>query len=192
MFHARARYLIPTIILICIVLRGLSYLTMADTSPNNFPIELSLSSITILSNDEPPTISLKVTLKNTSDKPLSFLRWSTPFDTSAVRMGIFKFKSLNTGEYAPCLDMKLNRRIPESGIFPEDQIEYIEAGSELSKEIQVKAPDVVLSKTERYEVTAKGNWMHVIEGKQTDTKTREEDILRGRFESNSVVLDFSN
>ncbi|PQE06689.1 hypothetical protein CJF30_00008591 [Rutstroemia sp. NJR-2017a BBW] len=101
-------------------------------------------------------VKLKVAFRNKSDKPISFLRWSTPFDPRAVPSGVFEFKSTATGELAPCLNLKLNRKMPESGTYDGEDIEHIDAGGETSKQIEIKAPEVVLSKGEKGDFESEG------------------------------------
>ncbi|KAI9647151.1 hypothetical protein NHQ30_003534 [Ciborinia camelliae] len=158
---------------------------------HNVPIEISISDVTTMDSEaaSPPTVSLKVTLRNTSDNPVSFLRWSTPFDLRAVPMGIFKFKSVATGDLAPCLDLKLNRKIPRDGVFSDDDIISIDAGGEESKTIEIKAPEVVLTRGEKYVVNAKGFWMHVFIGEREEAKKADAKVLREDFESDGMEVE---
>ncbi|ESZ91570.1 hypothetical protein SBOR_8040 [Sclerotinia borealis F-4128] len=160
------------------------------TDQHNVPIQISISDITTIDSEasSSPTVSLKVTLRNTSDKPVSFLRWSTPFDLRAAPMGIFKFKSVAKGDFAPCLDLKLNRKIPRNGVFSDDDIVSIDAGGEESKIIEIKAPEIVLTRGEKYVVNAKGFWMHVLIGGRDETKKADAKVLREDFESDGVEM----
>ncbi|EDN98881.1 predicted protein [Sclerotinia sclerotiorum 1980 UF-70] len=130
----------------------------SPTDQHDVPIQISISDVTSIDSEpsSPPTISLKVTLRNTSDKPVSFLRWSTPFDIRAVPMGIFKFQSVASGDFAPCLELKLNRKIPREGVFSDDDIITIDAGAEESKTIEIKAPEVVLARGEKEDFESEG------------------------------------
>ncbi|APA13210.1 hypothetical protein sscle_10g079800 [Sclerotinia sclerotiorum 1980 UF-70] len=163
----------------------------SPTDQHDVPIQISISDVTSIDSEpsSPPTISLKVTLRNTSDKPVSFLRWSTPFDIRAVPMGIFKFQSVASGDFAPCLELKLNRKIPREGVFSDDDIITIDAGAEESKTIEIKAPEVVLARGEKYVVNAKGYWMHVLIGEREEAKKADAKVLREDFESEGVEIE---
>lgn len=163
----------------------------ASTDHRDVPIQISISNITTIDDEvsNPPTISLKVTLRNASDKPVSFLRWSTPFDQRAVPMGIFKFRSIATGHFAPCLDLKINRRIPREGVFSDDDIISIDAGEEVSKTFEVRAPELVLTRGEKYLVNAEGFWMHVFIGDRDEARRTEAEVLSEDFESDGVEVE---
>lgn len=180
------------ILLFALILCGL-FVRMDSSQTNNHdvPIQISISDVRTIDNESssPPTVSLKVTLWNTSSKPVSFLRWSTPFDLQAVPIGIIKFRSVATGDFAPCLDLKLNRKMPREGVFSNDDIITLDADGEESKNIEVKAPEVVLTKGEKYVVNAKGFWMHVLVGDREEAKKTDASVLRGDFESEGVEIE---
>jgi hypothetical protein len=190
-FHNCGTLVLLLIFLSYCSVRIVSYSKMTSDQSSTIPIEVSVSDVIVAGSetDHSPVVKLKVALRNTSDKPISFLRWSTPFDPRAVPSGVFEFKSSTTGELAPCLNLKLNRKMPESGTYDEEDIEHIDAGGEISKTIEVKAPEVVLSKGEKYVVKAKGIWMHVVVGERTDMKSDDDGALRGDFESEGVEVE---
>ncbi|KAA8571343.1 hypothetical protein EYC84_000663 [Monilinia fructicola] len=162
-----------------------------SSEQHNIPIQISISDATTIEGEasSPPSVSLKVTLRNTSEKPVSFLRWSTPFDLRAVSMGIFKFQSVATGELAPCLDVKLGRKMPRAGVFSDDDIVSIDAGGEESRTVEIKAPEVVLTRGEKYVVNARGFWMHVFVGEREEAKKTDANVLREDFESDGVEVE---
>lgn len=162
-----------------------------DDSNDLIPIRVTLSDISSDKSEatEKPSVNLKVTLQNTADKPISFLRWSSPFDARAAAMGIFVFKSKTSGEPAPCLNMKLNRKPPASGVFSSEDTIQIEAGGQVEKEVRIKAPEVTLKKGEKYTVSTKGWWMHVKLSNEAELKTDQSDVLRGDFESEAVDFE---
>ncbi|KAF7903175.1 uncharacterized protein EAF01_006224 [Botrytis porri] len=180
------------IILVALILCGL-FIRMESPSTNqhNVPIQISISDITTIDSEpqDSPIIKLKVTLRNPSDQTVSFLRWSTPFDLRAVPMGIFEFKSLATRDLAPCLGLKLNRKMPREGVFSDDDIITIAAGAEETKEIEIKAPEVVLKGGEKYVVKAKGYWMHVLVGDREEAKKTEANVLREDYESEGAEFE---
>ncbi|KAM3067246.1 hypothetical protein ACMFMF_009745 [Clarireedia jacksonii] len=190
-FHKSRTFGLLFVLLFYWSIRVISYSKMTSNQSSTIPIQISISDVVTTESEtsHSPIVKLKVALRNTSDQPVSFLRWSTPFDPRAVPMGIFEFKSTTSGELATCLNLKLNRKMPESGTYDEEDIEHIDAGGEISKEIEVKAPEVVLSKGEKYVVKAKGSWMHVIFGKKTDIKSDDDRVLRGDFESEGVEVE---
>lgn len=104
-------------------------------------------------------------------------------------MGIFKFQSVASGDFAPCLELKLNRKIPREGVFSDDDIITIDAGAEESKTIEIKAPEVVLARGEKYVVNAKGYWMHVLIGEREEAKKADAKVLREDFESEGVEIE---
>ncbi|ATZ56099.1 hypothetical protein BCIN_12g06310 [Botrytis cinerea B05.10] len=204
MLHRREEYPIPPsqrrfpinpkliVILVALVLCGL-FIRMDSPSTNqhDIPIQISISDITTIDSEpqSSPIIKLKVTLSNPSDKAVSFLRWSTPFDLRAVPMGIFEFKSVATGDLAPCLGLKLNRKMPREGVFSDDDIITIDAGAKETKDIEIKAPEVVLKSGEKYVVHAKGFWMHVLVGDREEAKKTEANVLREDYESEGVEFE---
>lgn len=164
--------------------------TLKETHVNmDIPLRVTISDITNVTGEETlaPVISLKVTIHNTSpDKPVLFLRWSTPLDPSAAAQGIFTFTSQRTGASAKCMSIKLNRKMPESGIYSSDDAIRIEAGGKVERSMDIKAPEVVLNTGEKYLVRAKGRWPHVLVGYYPELKMGDAGVLRGDFESNVV------
>ena len=163
-----------------------------ESSENpDIPLKITLTHvISSKSESNSPTVTLKVTIENTSpDKTVYFLRWSTPFDTRAVPMGIFVFTSTSGGQDAKCLNLKLKRMPPPSGVFSAEDTIRIEAGGTSERNVEVKAPEVVLEKQTRYSVRAQGYWMHVRFGDDPELKTDEDGVMRGDFTSEPVEVD---
>ncbi|TVY82079.1 hypothetical protein LSUE1_G004956 [Lachnellula suecica] len=138
--------------------------------------------------------TVHVTVTNLSPHPVSILRWSSPLDPRAIAMGTLKFVSSRTNETAPCLNIKINRKMPASGYFSmgDDQITTIPAGGTAQRDLQAKEPEVALTKGEQYLVKARGRWMgvwiHESEEKEAP-KLRMEDALTGDFESNRIGIE---
>lgn len=163
-----------------------------DSSADMVPLIVKISNVeeTTPPNAEYPQINLKVTIINTSpDKSVKFLRWATPFDVKAVTMGIFKFKNLKTGEFAPCLDMKVGRKMPESGVFDDADVVTVEVGKEIERITEVGAPKVALESGEKYEVVAKGRWMYVSVGETDRLTSGEDESISGEFESEGLKFE---
>jgi len=150
------------------------------------PLVVSISDISTNVISSSPTANLKITIHNLSDKSLTFLRWSTPFDPMAVPMGIFVFTSLNDGSTASCFNLKINRKLPESGVFSLEDTVRMKAGETIHNLVEVKAPEVMLQKGEAYSVRAEGNWMHVEVGGDLDLRIEGDNILRGSFASEAI------
>jgi hypothetical protein len=107
-------------------------------------------------------------------------------------MGIFVFTSKSSGKPARSMNLKLNRKVPDSGVYPSEDAICIEAGGKIEKEVEIKAPQVVLEKGEKYAVSVKGWWMHVVIGDYTELMSKQSDVLRGDFESEAVDFEVSS
>jgi len=167
-------------------------MTSSEFSENpEIPLKITLTHVSSSkSESNSPSVTLKVTIDNTSpDKTVSFLRWSTPFDTRAVPMGIFVFTSVSDGQVAQCLNLKLKRRLPPSGVFSAEDTIRIEAGGKSEMEVEVKAPEVILEERTRYSVRAEGHWMHVRYGEDQELRTDEDGVMRGDFASEAVEVE---
>lgn len=164
-----------------------------ETSDPNvaIPIEVIISDVSsISSTSASPSVKLGITLHNTSpDKPVTFLRWSSPLDPKAAAMGRFVFTSKKSGKPARCLDLKLNRKIPASGAYSPDDTIHIEAGGSISRDVEIRAPEVQLEEGETYSIIAKGWWMHVQIGDHTELKNGQDGMLMGDFESKPVEFE---
>ncbi|RDL40147.1 uncharacterized protein BP5553_00126 [Venustampulla echinocandica] len=167
---------------------------MADSSAiSSVPIEVTLSSDTTASSNLGKA-TIRVTLTNTSPHSISVLQWLSPLDTRAVAIGAFAFTSTRTNSLAPCLNLKLNRKLPESGSFPADANEIIRIPPKgtVEKEVEAKEPDVALTKGERYRVVAQGQWMRVwIHSGEIDQpeKLSLEDGISGEYKSNELEIE---
>lgn len=168
---------------------------MADSSGiSSVPVEVTLSSDTTASSNL-GSAAIRVTLTNTSPHPISVLRWLSPLDDRAVAMGAFKFTSTKTNSPAPCLNLKLNRKIPESGSFLNDADEIISIPPKgtVDRDFEIKAPEVSLTKGEQYRVVAQGQWMKVWiqdeDGAGKPKKLSLEDGISGEYESNELEIE---
>ncbi|KAL2065289.1 hypothetical protein VTL71DRAFT_2958 [Oculimacula yallundae] len=168
---------------------NMSTSTSKDTTiPLKITISPSTTSQSILGS-----VSLLITLTNTSPHPVFLLRWNSPFDASLPALGLVKFTSTTTGDVAPCLDMKINHRMPPDGTFSVDDesIVKIEAGGKVEKVVEFGEPKVALVKGEEYSVKASGNWMGVWAfdaGEERETLSMESGVRTGEWESNEIVV----
>jgi hypothetical protein len=176
---------------------GLSSKTTVVKMPEPYavptvPIQVTLSESSAKSNLGSATVH--VTLTNLSPHTISLLRWSSPLDARAIAMGAVRFISTTTNKTAPYLNIKINRKMPESGYFSvEDEwITTIPPSGTAQKELKAGEPEVALTKGEKYRVVAQGRWMGVWrrENEQEEVSTlRLDDALTGDFESNEIEIE---
>jgi hypothetical protein len=160
-----------------------------STMSTQTPIQSPISSLHLQISGDFATkspLTLTVTLENKGDKPVTILTWNTPLDEKAAPIGIFKFKSTRSGDYAQSQNLKLNRLLP-----PQDDA-YLELAPRetIKKDFDIKAPEVTLTNGEEYEVQAKGFWGGVWEGRRGDVEGNEG--FREDFESNTIVVKVSS
>lgn len=165
---------------------------MADTSTDlQVPIEISITQNTAIASDL-GSAAIRVALKNTSPHDLYLLRWSSPLDPMASAMGVFKFRSTQTNELAPGMNIKVNRRLPdgENFVVSSEDIVKITSGASVEKEIVVKEPQVALSKGESYRVTAEGFWQGIWIPQQNENveKLNYGEALRDEYRSNEIEV----
>lgn len=79
--------------------------------------------------------------------------------------------------------MNYNQKFPDSGAYPAEDSIRIEAGGNIEKEVELKVPEVVFEKGEKYAVSVKGLWMHVVIGDHTELKFKQYDVVRGGLAS---------
>lgn len=102
--------------------------------------------------------SVRVTLTNTHPKTtISVLNWDTPFDPSAVALGVFKVVDKSTNEEVPPLGLKINRLLPP----PEEDYLLLKPQHAITKDIVLDAPGFTLENGKSYDVQARGKWKAV-------------------------------
>ncbi|KAG4425320.1 hypothetical protein IFR04_001470 [Cadophora malorum] len=133
---------------------------MASAHESSIPLSVSLSPSPSSATEDGIAVSLIVSVKNTDPSPVSILTWNSPLDPRLSALGLLKFTSVSTGEVASGIDLKINHRVPESGVFtPEDDcIVKIEGGGSVEREVKVKEMEVTLVKGEKYKVGLEGWW----------------------------------
>ncbi|PYI04775.1 hypothetical protein BO78DRAFT_347072, partial [Aspergillus sclerotiicarbonarius CBS 121057] len=131
-------------------------------------------------------VTIKVTIHNTSDTPITFLNWSTPMDPNADILGVFEMHDTDTGEIIPLPTIKMSRRGPP---FVDD---LNEVPATDSIEALVELPRVPLIEGHRYAIQAKGTWHAVWKGPiERVTNHHLENLIeaeRGEFESEVGLL----
>ena len=167
---------------------------MTDTSP--IPLDVTLSE-RLSSESNLGSAKLRITLQNTSPHELFLLRWSSPLDSSVPAIGVVSFTSTKTGGKAPCLDMKINHRLPPEGYFAVDDqsIVHIPANGKVEKVVEFNEPKIALVKGEEYRAKATGFWMGVWvneSGKEIEKLVMGEEMRTGEFESNEILVKISS
>ena len=157
------------------------------------PLQVTLSKESS-ANSNLGSATIHVTVTNLSPNPVYLLLWSSPLDPRAVAMGTLKFVSSRTNETAPCLNLKINRKLPESGYFSleDEHIITIPAEGTAQRDLEAKEPEVALTKGEKYLARAQGYWMGVWtqeNGGKNIEKLSMEDGLSGQYESNAIEIE---
>ncbi|KAL5331914.1 hypothetical protein ACEPPN_001454 [Leptodophora sp. 'Broadleaf-Isolate-01'] len=177
---------------ICLIYGDFVTIPSNMTSSLSVPIEVTLSPETsersILGSAK-----LCITLTNISPYEIFLLRWSSPLDLSAPSIGVVTFTSTKTGTKAPCLDMKINHRVPPDGHFSIDDqsIVRIPANDKVDAVVEFKEPKVALVKGEEYSAKAEGTWMGVWvneSGQKVEKLSMGDGMRTGEFASNKVVF----
>ena len=159
----------------------------------SIPLQVSLSKESS-ANSDLGSATIHVTVKNTSPNPVYLLLWSSPLDPRAVAMGTVKFVSSKTNTTAPCLNIKINRKVPKSGYFSieDDHIVMIPADGTVQRALEAREPEVALTKGEKYLARAQGHWMGVWTQGNVGNEVKKlsvEDGLIGEFESNTIEIE---
>lgn len=159
---------------------------------NKVPLRIALSEAS--GNSILGSVTIHVVVTNESPSPVYLLRWSSPLDPRAVATGTVAFVHSKTNETAPCLNIKINHKMPESGYFSaeDEAIITIPPGGTAQRDLQAKEPDVALKKGEKYFVKAQGNWMGVWtreSGGEDARRLSSGNGLTGEFESNQIEVE---
>jgi hypothetical protein len=163
--------------------------TMSEPS-SSVPIDVALS-IPPTPSSNLGSAAIRVTITNNFPHTISLLSWSSPVDPRAVITGMFQFISTTTNNPAPCLDMKINRRMPAYFLPDDDAIVEIPSGGTFEKDFIVQEPEVALTKGDRYRVKTEGWWMRfwVHDGSIDPTRLSTESGRSGDFLSNEIEVD---
>jgi len=169
------------------VSRALAEDNMASAHQSSLPLSVSLSPSPSPASEEGLVISLIVTVENTGTSPVSILTWNSPLDPRLSALGLLKFMSVSTGKVASGIDLKINHRVPENGLFtPEDDcIVRIEGGRSVEREVKVKEMEISLVKGEKYRVRLEGWWGTVWVG---EGELRAGEGRMGDFKSEGIEV----
>ncbi|EPE30597.1 hypothetical protein GLAREA_03564 [Glarea lozoyensis ATCC 20868] len=194
-----SRFAIVTVGAISLLLTGLylrsfesGQINVMSESQSSVPIEVTLS-VPPSSSSNLGAASIRVTITNNSPHTVWILSWSSPVDARAVVTGMFKFISTTTNKPAPCLDMKINRRMPDFFLPDDDAIVEVPAKGTYEKDFIAKEPEVALTKGDRYRVKTEGWWMRVWvhDGSTDAAKLEVESAISGDFVSNEIEVDIA-
>ncbi|RAK95895.1 uncharacterized protein BO80DRAFT_485598 [Aspergillus ibericus CBS 121593] len=132
------------------------------------------------------SVTIKATIHNPSDTPITFLTWSTPMDPNAGILGVFEIRDTDTGDLVPLPTIHMSRRGPP---FVDDLNEVPANGSITA---QVDLPCVPLVHGHHYTIQAKGTWHALWKGPiERVTNHHLENLIeaeRGEFESEIGLL----
>jgi hypothetical protein len=165
-------------------------INIMSESSSSVPIEVTLS-VPPSPSSNLGAAAIRVTITNNSPHTVSILSWSSPIDARAVVTGMFQFVSTTTNKPAPCLDMKINRRMPDFFLPDDDAIVEVPAKGTFEKDFIAKEPEVALTKGDRYRVKTEGWWMRVWvhDGSTDPAKLDVESAISGDFVSNEIEVD---
>lgn len=160
---------------------------MTSAQVSSIPLAVFLSPSPSPASEEGIAISLVVTVKNTGTSPVSILTWNSPLDPRLSALGLLKFTSVSTGEVASGIDLKLNHRVPEDGLFTteDDCIVRIEGGGIVEREVKIKEMEISLAKGGRYKVGLEGWWGTVWVG---EGELRAGEGMMGDFKSEDIEV----
>ncbi|KAF7717779.1 Uncharacterized protein PECH_007376 [Penicillium ucsense] len=148
-------------------------------------LQVSLASqLPTLQAQSASTLPVKVSVHNTGNDPVTFLRWGTPFDPRAAVSGVFEVRDTTDGRVLPLDDLKMARKMPPSH---EDLME-IPGGESLDKVVEI--PGLDLQEGHDYSIVSKGIWhalwttpmVSVTEDHLADLSS----ATRGEFRSNEA------
>ncbi|KAK0111584.1 hypothetical protein ONS95_001932 [Cadophora gregata] len=185
-----------TFVALFLVYDDFSVISRKMTTTSSIPIEVTLSSevseASILGSAQ-----LRITLANTSPHEVFLLRWSSPLDVSLPSIGVVSFTSTNSGVKAPCLDMKINHRVPPEGYFSinDQSIVHIPANGKVDTVVEFKEPKVALVKGDEYRAKAVGSWMGVWvneSGREVERLEMDRGMRTGDFQSNEILIRVSS
>lgn len=136
-------------------------------------------------SSSPPTLAFSVT--NNHDTPLTILRWNTPLDPLAIRLGLVSITPEGKSEPIELPTIMLRRVMPP----PQDALVTLQPGERREEEVVLKEPIVPLDqlgKTAR--VAIKGKWGTV--WPTTADKLSKENIEKLQFGDGVLTGEFDS
>lgn len=139
-------------------------------------------------------LTVACSIRNTNaDHTITFLSWDTPFDPSAVNLGVLTLKDAETGAEIPSPGMQIRRMMPP----PRDVLVEIAPGSSSERELDLSSPWIPTD-GKKYQVGVKGIWGAV--WKKPAAEVTDEELaafkgdaaLQGGFGSEAVEMTLGN
>ncbi|KAI1262390.1 hypothetical protein F5Y18DRAFT_158560 [Xylariaceae sp. FL1019] len=180
------------ILAVCVVILVLFFLGSARPSLNlngspaamSDPVVSALKVSVRQSSSSPSTLVLGVT--NTHSSPVTLLRWDSPLDPSALKLGVLAFTPEGSDSSVEIPTIQIRRLMPPG----DDQFVTIEPGHTEEREISLDNPIFPTDKLQgKGKVVCKGHWRSVWGSKKEDVSSEElkspgtGQALTGAFES---------
>lgn len=104
------------------------------------------------------TLELNVALHSSATHGITLLKWNSPLDERAGRLGIFSARDRGTGSILEGVVVMVNRLMPPKA----EDVVHIEPQGKV--EHRVKVPGMSFEKGQTYEVQGKWKWMSAWRG----------------------------
>ncbi|KAB8235775.1 hypothetical protein ETB97_012616 [Aspergillus alliaceus] len=129
-------------------------------------------------------ISVKASIENPSNVPVTMLKWGTPFDPKAGILGVFNVQDETDGQAVPLDTIKISRKLPPAAD------DLLEISPQSTVDTVVTLPPMPLMAEHNFSIRAQGRWHAVWESPVSDVDGAKleqlSDAKRGDFESNTV------
>ncbi|KAI0156378.1 hypothetical protein GGR57DRAFT_79518 [Xylariaceae sp. FL1272] len=143
------------------------------------------------SSSSPPSLILGVT--NTHSDPVTLLRWDSPLDPSALKLGVLAFTPEGSDSSIDVPTISIRRLMPPG----DDQFVTIEPNHTEEREISLDNPIFPMDKVQgKGKVVCKGHWRSVWGSTKEDVPSEElkspgtGQSLTGAFESEPADFEF--
>jgi len=142
----------------------------------------------------PENSTVACSIRNTNaDDTITFLSWDTPFDPSAVNLGVLTLKDAETGAEIPSPGMQIRRMMPP----PRDVLVEIAPGSSSERELDLSSPWIPTD-GKKYKVGVTGTWKAVWKKPAAEVTDEElaafkgDEAIQGGFGSAAVEMTLCN
>ncbi|KAF7595674.1 hypothetical protein BBP40_005118 [Aspergillus hancockii] len=136
------------------------------------------------SSPEQTALSVKASIHNPSNEPVTMLKWDTPFDPKAGILGVFEVQDKTDGQVVPLDKIKFSRKLPPAAD------DLLEISPESSVDTVITLPPMPLPAGHEFLIRAQGRWHAVWETPVSDVNDAQleqlADAKRGDYESNVV------
>ncbi|KAL2808332.1 hypothetical protein BJX63DRAFT_436242 [Aspergillus granulosus] len=160
-------------------------MSSSSTTPK---LSVRLHSPSIPASFDPPIpVSVRISVTNTAESPVTLLNWGSPLDPRANILGVFVICDADSGESIALDEIKFRRVLPAP---PEN---FVQIPASDSVGVTVVIPRAPLAQGRRYTLQAKGWWQAVWEASLEDVPKDDLEqltgALRGEFVSNVVPIE---